>query len=59
MKLCVASGEEKRPWGVVFNHFSQWRMIVVPSVNEGDVQCRCDAFGANENPGLFGLLSSH
>lgn len=37
--------EDKRPDGVVFNHFVQQRMIVVPGVGEGDCQCRILSMG--------------
>eukprot|EP00435_Cladocopium_sp_Y103_P025113 s653_g6.t1 len=37
--------EDKRPDGVVFNHFVQRRMIVVPGMGEGDVQCRILSMG--------------
>jgi len=37
--------EDKRPDGVVFNHFVQQRMIVVPGTGEGDVKCRILAMG--------------
>eukprot|EP00913_Durusdinium_trenchii_P033607 g31460.t1 len=37
--------EDKRPETVVYNHFVQQRMIVVPGVGEGDAQCRILAMG--------------